>query len=75
MMQKPTGVMTREQAVVVFRDLVRRHGLQWTAASVPEREPWDRMAEVNKILSEDDRRQALGLPNRNSRSAFRPGGA
>ena len=51
--------MTREEAEKTFKDLVRRYGLQWTA-TVP-REAWDKMAEVNKHLTEEDRRRLLGL--------------
>jgi hypothetical protein len=54
--------MTREEAMQEFRALVARHGLQWTARNVPDQRAWDRMAEVNRVLAEGDRREALGLP-------------
>jgi hypothetical protein len=51
--------LTREQAIEKFKQLVRQYGLQWTA-SVPK-EAYDQMAQVNKVLSERDRREALGM--------------
>lgn len=51
--------LTREQAIEKFLQLVRKYGLRWTA-SVP-REAHEQMAEVNKVLTEGDRREALGL--------------
>ena len=52
--------MTRDEAIHRFRALVARYGTQWTA-SVP-REAHIEMAEINKVLTEADRREALGLP-------------
>ena len=52
-------LMTREAATREFRALVQRYGLQWTAA-VP-REAHDKMAAINRVLTERDRREALGL--------------
>jgi hypothetical protein len=54
------GPLTREQAMERFRRLVARYGLQWRA-DVP-REAHEEMAEINKVLTERDRREALGLP-------------
>lgn len=51
--------MTREQAKEEFRRLVQNYGLRWRG-DVP-REAWERMAEANKVLTVDDRREALGL--------------
>jgi len=50
---------TREQAIAAFRALVARYGLQWTA-QVP-REAYDQLAQCDRVLSERDRREALGL--------------
>jgi hypothetical protein len=52
--------MTREQAMEAFRKLTLRYGLQWRA-DVP-RDAWDQMAAINAILTEEDRREALGIP-------------
>lgn len=55
--------MTRDEAKAEFCALVARYGFQWTKQSVPDKAAWDRMQEVNKILTtEKDRREALGLP-------------
>jgi hypothetical protein len=51
--------MTKEEAKTAFRALVNQYGLRWTAA-VP-REAYERMDEVNKVLTEQDRREAVGL--------------
>lgn len=51
--------LTREQAIEKFLQLVQRYGLQWTA-NVP-REAHEQLAQVNKVLTEGDRREALGL--------------
>jgi hypothetical protein len=51
--------LTREQAIEKFKQLVRQYGLQWTA-SVPK-EAYEQMSQVNKVLTERDRREALGL--------------
>lgn len=48
---------TKEQAQALFRQLVRKYGLEWTA-SVP-REAWDLLNACNELLTEDDRRDAL----------------
>ena len=55
-----TRELTRDQAMAEFRALTSRHGLRWTA-DVP-RHAWDRLAEVDRVLDEKDRREALGLP-------------
>lgn len=52
--------MTTAEAEEQFRRLVARYGLQWTA-NVP-REAFDQLAAVNRVLDEDGRRRALGLP-------------
>jgi len=57
-------MMTRDEAMIEFRALIARYGLRWTAAAVPTQGPWDRLAEVNKVLTEADRREALGLSRR-----------
>jgi hypothetical protein len=54
--------MTKEEAKAEFRLLVGRYGLQWTPRSVPDKAAWDRMAEAQKHLTTDDRREALGFP-------------
>jgi alpha-L-arabinofuranosidase len=51
--------LTKPEAIKLFQSLVARYGVQWTA-SVP-REAYDQMAQVNKLLNEGDRREALGL--------------
>ena len=51
--------MTREQAIASFRALVARYGLQWRN-DVP-REAYDQLDAVNEILTERDRREALGF--------------
>lgn len=53
-------IATKEEAIERFKRLVARYGIHWTA-SVP-REAHIEMAEINKFLTEADRRQALGLP-------------
>ncbi|MHC2552406.1 hypothetical protein [Bradyrhizobium elkanii] len=52
--------MSRDEAMQRFRVLVDRYGTQWTS-SVP-REAHIELAEINKVLTEADRREALGLP-------------
>jgi hypothetical protein len=52
--------MTKEEAKEKFRALVRQYGLRWTA-KVPAI-AYDQMREVNEVLNEGDRREALGLP-------------
>jgi hypothetical protein len=54
--------MTRNEAMTAFRDLVTRYGLQWTAA-VPA-SAYEKMREINQVLTEQDRREALGLRRR-----------
>jgi hypothetical protein len=54
--------MTRNEAMAAFRDLITRHGLQWTAA-VPA-SAYERMREINQVLTAEDRREALGLRRR-----------
>jgi len=53
-------ILTREQAISKFKQLVRRYGVQWTAA-VP-RAAYDELAACNQILTTADRREALGMP-------------
>jgi hypothetical protein len=52
--------MTKAEAIAAFKELVRQYGLQW-GANVP-REAHVKLAEINKVLTEKDRREALGLP-------------
>lgn len=52
--------MTKEQAKERFRALVAEYGLRWTK-DVPAAAHIE-MAEIGKILSEQERREALGLP-------------
>lgn len=54
--------MTRNEAMTAFRNLVTRHGLQWTAA-VPA-SAYEQLAQINRVLTEEDRREALGLAPR-----------
>lgn len=49
--------MTKEQAQAKFLELVRRYGLNWTAA-VP-REAYEQMNAVSQVLSSDEKREAL----------------
>lgn len=51
--------MTRDEAVATFQRLIARYGLYWTA-SVP-RAAYELLAECNKLMTETDRRMALGL--------------
>jgi hypothetical protein len=51
--------LSRDQASSQFKSLVDQYGLQWTAA-VP-REAHDRLVACNAVLTEKDRREALGL--------------
>jgi len=53
--------LTREAAMEIFRQLVHQYGIQWTA-KVP-RHAYDELARVNTVLTEADRREALGLPS------------
>lgn len=51
--------LTKDQAIAKFQALVNRFGLQWDA-NVP-RSAYDEMAACNAVLTEADRRKALGL--------------
>jgi hypothetical protein len=51
--------MTKPEAIDEFRKLVAQYGVQWTA-KVPA-SAYERLAEINKVLDESDRRLALGL--------------
>jgi hypothetical protein len=53
--------VTKDEAVARFRELTRRYGVQWRA-DVP-REAWDELNKCNEVLTEADRREALGLPS------------
>ncbi len=44
-----------------YRQLIARYGLQWTPRGVPDQSAWDRMEQINKVLTTDDRRKAIGL--------------
>jgi hypothetical protein len=48
--------MSREQAIAEFRLLVARYGLQWTPARVPDKSAWERMEQVQRHLTTEDRR-------------------
>jgi hypothetical protein len=50
--------MTVDEAKAKFRLLVQRYGLQWTAMHVPQ-SAWDELAKINKVTTEQDRRDAL----------------
>jgi hypothetical protein len=52
--------LTKDQAKAEYRALIARYGLQWTPARVPDRSAWDRLTEINTVLDEQDRREALG---------------
>lgn len=54
-----TVTLTREQAMKRFKTLVGQYGLQWTAR-VP-REAYDQLNACNAVLTQQDRREALGL--------------
>jgi hypothetical protein len=55
------AIMTKEAAILSFRQLVARYGLQWKA-DVPQ-SAHIQMAEICKVLTTpEDRREALGLP-------------
>lgn len=49
--------MTHDEAVAIYRGLIRCYGLHWTA-KVPDG-AWRDLAKVNAILTEADRRKAL----------------
>jgi hypothetical protein len=49
--------MTKAEASRRFRALVAIYGMRWTG-SVPKA-AWDELAEINKVLTENDRRAAL----------------
>ena len=51
--------MTKEAAIATFRNLVRTYGLEWST-DVP-RSAWASLAECNKVLTEADRRAAVGM--------------
>jgi hypothetical protein len=54
--------MTRAEAMAEIQALFREYGTRWTPGEHPlEQEPWDRFYRVNAVLSEEDRREALGL--------------
>lgn len=53
--------MTREEAMQQFAALVRSYGLKWTAKSVPQKAAWEALERCNAVLTENDRREALGL--------------
>jgi len=52
--------LTVPEAQAVFARLTRAYGLRWTP-SVP-RSAWDELNRCNEVLTEDDRRAAIGLP-------------
>ena len=51
--------LNKQQAAENFRRLVNRYGLQWTAA-VPQ-SAYTEMAKITVVLSERERREALGF--------------
>lgn len=51
---------TREQAMQIAARLFQQYGLKWTA-SVPKA-AWDELTKCNMVLTESDRREAIGLP-------------
>lgn len=57
---EPKARLSMEEAKATFRNLVQRHGLEWTA-KVPK-EDYELLAKVNEVLGPQDRREALGLP-------------
>jgi hypothetical protein len=52
--------VNRDEAIARFKRLVTKHGLQW-GPSVPA-EAYAEMGEIAKVTTEQDRREALGLP-------------
>ncbi len=52
-------VLSRTEAMTKFKELVQKHGLQWTAA-VPK-EAYEQLRECNKVLTTKDRLEALGF--------------
>lgn len=56
--------MTRDEAMAAFRRLVGLYGLRWSASgpNPPPPSAWDTLAEINRVLDEGGRREALGLP-------------
>jgi hypothetical protein len=56
--------MTRAEAMKTYAALISRYGLQWTPRTVPDQSAWDLMSAVNEVLTEDDRREAIGWPRR-----------
>jgi len=54
--------MNRAEAMAEIQALFREYGTRWVLGEHPkEQEPWDRFYLVNKVLTEEDRREALGL--------------
>lgn len=54
----PPRRLTREQAMAEFLMLVASYGIAWRN-DVPSH-AWDRLAKVNEVLTEADRREAIG---------------
>lgn len=50
---------SKDEAALLFRQLIKQYGLQWTAATVPEA-AWEQMRCVTKVLNVNERREALG---------------
>jgi hypothetical protein len=62
--------MTKADAIARYKLLIARYGTAWTPARVPDQSAWDEMAEINQLLTTEDRRAALGSLNRPNRSTL-----
>jgi hypothetical protein len=49
--------MDRDAAMREFRSLIAQHGVRWTGRT--PREAYERLDQINKVLTEADRRAAL----------------
>ncbi len=54
-----TAPQTKEEAIAIFRELIARYGLKWTAAQPAT--AYKLLAACNKFLTPEDRRAALGM--------------
>lgn len=53
------AIQNKDEAIAAFKILTRQYGLQWTAL-VPAI-AYEQMAEVDRFLTTNDRRSALGM--------------
>lgn len=53
--------MSRDEAIRTFKRLVAQHGTSWTGRQPIPPEDWALIGETAKVLTDADRREALGL--------------